>query len=298
MLKIVTKKRLKQISNFLVILFFVNAAYASEEKGCSKNYSSLVLRENGDILFNTRAEKIVYPASLTKLMTLYLTFEALQKHKISPNQLLSISAYGEEISNVNKYNTLHLKQGNKITIKEAIQAVIVKSYNEAAVTLAEGVAGNEWKFVRKMNEKAEELGMISSSFANSTGLHGEGQYTTAYDMARLSLALKEDFPEYYHLFSLKQFTYNNILYKTHNHVLAEYKGAEGMKTGFTNAAGYNLISIARKGNERVISVLLSCESYKKRDDFTKRLFDKAFHRIADDDGSKIRMKLKKKFSYK
>jgi D-alanyl-D-alanine carboxypeptidase len=298
MLKIVTKKRLKQISNFLVILFFVNAAYAAEEEGCSKNYSSLVLRENGDILFDTRAEKPTYPASLTKLMTLYLTFEALQKHKISPKQLLTISAYGEEISNINKYNTLHLKQGGKITIKEAIYSVIVKSYNEAAVTLAEAVAGNEWKFVRKMNEKAEELGMISSSFANSTGLHGEGQYTTAYDMARLSLALKEDFPEYYHLFSLKQFTYNNILYKTHNHVLAEYKGAEGMKTGFTNASGYNLISIARKGNERVISVLMSCESYKKRDDFTKRLFDKAFHKIADGNDSKLRMKLKKKFTYK
>ncbi len=113
---------------------------------------------------------------------------------------------------LNKINTLKLKQGDKITVKQAIGAVIVKSFNEAAVTLAEGVAGDEWEFARKMNEKARELKMLNTSFRNASGLHEEGQYTTSYDLARLVKAIKQDFPEYYKLFSLKEFTYKNKKY--------------------------------------------------------------------------------------
>ncbi len=298
----VTLSVFKKIFNILLILLFVNSAHAAEEKtngklnrnGCGKNYSSLVLEDDGTILFDTRAEKISYPASLTKVMTVYLTLEAIENNRLSLDQSLTVSAFGAEISKVNKNNTLRLKEGSKITVREAIQSIIVKSFNEAAVTLAEAVSGDEWKFVRKMNEKAEELGMIQTSFRNSTGLHAEGQYTTAYDLARLTIAIKRDFPEYYRLFALKKFIYNGAKYDSHNHVLLEYKGAEGMKTGFTNASGFNLISIAKKDDKRVISVLMGCSTFKSRDQFTKKLFDKAFFRNYEPE---IKVKLKTKFDY-
>lgn len=289
----IMKNWLRYISRVLIVLLFVNTSCSvtrgsqtsdkkSEKEGCGENFSSLVLEDNGDILFETRSENIVYPASLVKVMTIYLVFEALKKGELSPNQILKVSARGQEISNVNKYTTLHLKEGDEITVKEAIRATIVKSFNGAAVTLSEAVAGNEWRFVRKMNEKAEELGMIRTSFRNSTGLHGEGQYTTTYDLARLVMAIRKDFPKYYHLFGLKEFTYKKVTYKTHNHILLEYEGAEGMKTGFTSMAGSNLIGIAKRKEKRVISVLLSCVNHKNRDQLTKELFDKAFVTLGKD----------------
>jgi D-alanyl-D-alanine carboxypeptidase len=283
---------LKKIFYIFLIIIFSKSSFALEEKGCSKNYSSLILEENGEILFDVRADYFSYPASLTKLMTLYLIFESLEKKEISLDKVLKVSARGEEISKVNK-GSLHLKEGDKITVREAIEGVIVKSFNEAALTLAEAVAGDEWKFARKMNQKAKELGMNQTNFRNSSGLHEEGQYSTAYDLARLTLALKNDFSQYYHLFALKNFKYRGIKYETHNHVLVEYEGAEGMKTGFTKASGFNLISIAKKKDRRIISVLVNCETYQKRDKFTKKLFDKFFAK----DKPQIKGSLVKKFDY-
>ena len=216
---------------------------------------------------------------------------------MSPEQSLTISERGEEISRVNKSNSLHLKAGAKITVKEAIEAVIVKSFNEAAVTLAEGVAESEWEFVRKMNIKAQQLGMLNSSFRNSSGLHDEGQYTTAYDLARLALALKHDFPQYYHLFALKEFKYRGTKYETHNHVLASYKGAEGMKTGFTNASGFNLVCSAKKDDVRVISIVTGCATFQRRDQLTKKLLNKAFEKITKNSKSGIDVRLTKNFQY-
>jgi D-alanyl-D-alanine carboxypeptidase len=230
------------------------------------------------------------------MMTLYLTFEALEQGKISPETVLKFSARGEEISKVNKINRLPIVEGDEITVREAIRAVIVKSFNEAAVALAEAVSGNEWEFARKMNKKARELGMINSSFRNSSGLHEEGQYTTSYDLARLAAALQKDFPTYYHLFALKEFEYRGTKYETHNHVLVNYQGAEGMKTGFTNAAGYNLVAAAKKNDARVTSILLGCESYRKRDEMTKKLLDEAFANMAKNPNSSS-ARLDKNFDY-
>jgi D-alanyl-D-alanine carboxypeptidase len=252
---------MKFLTLLLSAFFLFTTSAKAQLDGCSKVYSSLVIDEkNGEILFEKRSDNSVYPASLVKLMTLYLTFEAIEKNHLKPEQVLTISPRGEEISKVNKVNTLNLKEGDKITVREAIQAIIVKSFNEAAVTLGEAISGSEWDFIRKMNEKARELGMINSSFSNASGLHFEGQYTTSYDLARLTMAIKRDFPAYYHLFALKEFRYNGTKYETHNHVLVDYKGAEGLKTGFTNASGFNLISAAKKDGKRVISILVGCST--------------------------------------
>lgn len=289
---------MKFFTIFLAVIFFFTHISFASEIGCSKNYSYLVFAEkSGEILSETRSDEISYPASLVKLMTLYLTFEAIEKHQLSFEKVLTISARGEEISKVNKVNTMNLREGDHILLGEAIYGVIVKSFNEAAVTLAEAVAGSEWEFVRRMNEKAQKLGMISSSFHNASGLHEEGQYTTSYDLARLVKAIKKDFPQFYHLFAMREFTYRGRKYETHNHVLVDYKGAEGMKTGFTNASGFNLITSAKKKNMRVVSVLLGCASYQQRDQFTKELLNEAFKKLAKNQKLKVETKLQRNFDY-
>jgi len=287
----------KVFTNFALIFILTKTAFAQDLQGCSDVYSYLLFDEKtGQVISETRSDKVSYPASLVKLMTLYLTFEAIEKGKLKPDQILHISARGDEISKVNKINRLAIKEGDEITVREAIRAVIVKSFNEAAITLAEAVAGNEWDFVRQMNEKARELGMDNTSFRNASGLHEEGQYTTSYDLARLVISMRKKFPGYYHLFALKDFSYHGTKYETHNHVLVDYKGAEGLKTGFTNAAGFNLVSAANKNEQRIISVLLGCASAEKRDKFTKNLLDEGFVDL-EDPHHKLGVKITKGFNY-
>lgn len=281
---------------FFILTLFTSIAFGSTHIGCGKSYSFLVFEEaSGNILFEEKSSDLVYPASLVKLMTLYLTFEAIEHRKFSPAKVLRVSAQGEEIANVNKINTLHLREGDKITVREAIQAVIVKSFNEAAVTLAEAVSGSEWEFVRQMNRKAGELGMYSTSFRNASGLHEEGQYTTSYDLARLVIALQRNFPGYYHLFALRNFTYRGTKYDTHNHILVEYKWADGLKTGFTNASGFNLISAAKKNGKHIVSVLLGCSSAVQRDQFTTELLNDAFTKLTQN--PRVDMKIIRGFNY-
>ncbi|MBU6140653.1 MAG: D-alanyl-D-alanine carboxypeptidase [Proteobacteria bacterium] len=261
---------------FAIFLLISPYCYAAEI-ACGEDYSYLVFEvDSHKILSEKKADRILYPASLTKVMTLYLTFEALQKGKLQLNQKLKISARGEEISKVNKVNTMNSREGDHITVRDAISAVIVKSFNEAAVTLAEAVAGDEWEFARLMNKKAQELGMINTSFRNASGLHEEGQYTTSYDLARLVIAIKKKFPTYYSFFAQKKFTYRGNEYETRNRVMQEYKGAEGMKTGFTNASGFNLISVAKRKGNRISSVVMNCSDSELRYKLTRQLLDDGF----------------------
>ncbi|GDX36525.1 D-alanyl-D-alanine carboxypeptidase [Alphaproteobacteria bacterium] len=287
----------------LTVVFFLNLnsqlfAKDFNPDGCSKSNAYVVFEEkNRNILLDRNSDIKIYPASLVKLMTLYLTFEAIEEKKISLNKLIPISGRAEEISLVNKVNTLHLKRGDTITVREAILAVIVRSFNESAIALAEAVANDEWLFVRLMNLKALELGMNDTSFRNASGLHDLAQYTTARDLARLAIAIKKDFPEYYHLFALKKFKFDGKKYKTHNHILEEYFGAEGLKTGFTHASGFNLIASAYKNNSRIISVLIGCTSAAKREAFTRLLLDEAYKKIPNRIYPEISGKINKGFDY-
>ena len=282
----------------LIFLLLTNSAFGIEITDCSPNNSYVVFEEkNRSILLQKNANEKIYPASLVKLMTLYLTFEALENKKISLNTSIKISQRAEEISRVNKVNTLHLRQGQTITVREAILAIVVRSFNEAAIGLAEIISNDEWQFVKKMNNKALDLGMYNSSFRNASGLHDFSQYTTALDLARLAISIKKDFPDYYHLFSLKHFKFHREKYKTHNHILDEYRGAEGLKTGFTNASGFNLIASAKKGNIRIISVLIGCPSSQKRENLTKQLLNEAFKKIPHEIYPDISGKITKTFSY-
>jgi D-alanyl-D-alanine carboxypeptidase len=263
---------------FLLLFYsFQTVAYSQVLSTCSKDGALISVEEDShQILFENNSQKLIYPASLVKLMTAYLTFEALQKNQLNLHQKLTFSERAQEISRINKVNTLGAKEGNKISVEKALQALIIKSYNEASIVLAESIADNEWSFVRQMNKKALELGMINTSFRNASGLHEEGQYTTASDLARLAIILKKDFPQFYYFFGMKEFVYNNKTIKSHNRVLNEYEGAEGMKTGYTNASGYNLVTSAKNAKKRIFSVVTGCPSSRKRDDLSKFLLDLSF----------------------
>lgn len=288
---------------FLILLLsFTQKAWSKgceDAVECSKVYSALAFKvDDGQVISEVRSRKAIYPASLVKLMTVYLAFEAIDKGKLQLNDEMVVSERGEEISAVNKVTTLKLVAGDKIKVKDAIRGTIIKSFNEAAVTLAEAVAGDEWRFARLMNNKAYELGMYDTSFRNSTGLHEEGQYTTAYDLARLVQALRTDFAQYYHYFAEEEFSFNGKNFVTHNHVLREYPGAEGMKTGFTRASGFNLISAAKKQDNRVVSILANCKSYKSRDEQTKDIFNESFAWLKEESsGSKLKSLVNDSFKY-
>lgn len=237
------------------------------------------------LVMNARTKKILYcrnahirikPASLTKLATLYVVFEKLKKKQLSLNKtfITSIKASKQPQMSIN------LKTGDKIKLHEIIDALIIRSSNDAAVVLAEGISGSEKKFVVLMNSTAKKLGMNNTNFCNASGLNNNNQYTTARDLAKLSLALIRDFPEYYYLFKKQSFEYNGRTYNNHNHVTMNYKGAEGLKTGYINASGYNLITVAKRGKLRLIGIVIGSESWKERDSKMIALLDKHFNKFS------------------
>jgi D-alanyl-D-alanine carboxypeptidase len=246
-----------------------------EEAQCKSQYSAFTFFQKGKIIFENRADYFVFPASLTKLMTAYLVFENLQNKKLFLEQKIRISAKAAEISSINKVTTLKLVAGDSISIEDALKGMIVKSFNGAAVSLSETIAGSEWKFVQMMNKKAKEINMKFSNFRNASGFHEFGQFTTNHDLAKLTKAIINDFPQYYYIFSIKNIEIDEKEFTSHNVVLLENDNVEGMKTGFTSMSGYNLVSTAKAGDNKVISILTSCESSYKRNEFMLYLLELA-----------------------
>jgi D-alanyl-D-alanine carboxypeptidase len=242
----------------------------------SRQYAAIVMNaSNGDIIYHTNAHNHRYPASLTKMMTLYLVFEQLQKKKISFDTKLRISAKAASAPP----SKLGLKKGDVITVREAVMALIVKSANDAAVAIAENLAGSEWNFARHMNLKARNLHMNRTAFKNASGLHNPKQVSTAYDLALLSIALRRDFPEFYPLFAKTEFKFKGAVIKGHNRVLERYAYADGLKTGFINASGFNLATSANDGKTRLVAVVLGGQTAKVRDDHMIALLEKSYMQL-------------------
>jgi D-alanyl-D-alanine carboxypeptidase (penicillin-binding protein 5/6) len=216
----------------------------------------------------------MYPASLTKLMTLYLTFEALKANNISFDTDIDISRRAASMPRSN----IGLRANNTIKVKEAILSLIVSSANDSAVALAEHLGDSESAFAKKMTMRAKQLGMEHTNFTNASGWHNPMQTTTAYDMAKLAIALKRDFPEYYHMFSARHFYYKGRLYRSHNRVNVALKGASGLKTGFTSKAGWNIVTAAQRGTTSLIGVVLGGQSHRSRDRAIIKLMNTHFAR--------------------
>ncbi len=235
--------------------------------------ASIVVDEaTGQILSQSNADVETYPASLTKMMTLYLTFEALQRGKITLNQSLPVSADAAS----EPPTKLGLVPGDTITVSQAIRGMIIKSANDAAVVIAEALGGSVDGFAQKMNAKALALGMTRSYFRNPNGLPDPGQHTTARDLARLAMALYRDFPQYYPLFSETRFVFRGRTYITHNRFVLRYPGADGLKTGYINASGFNLAASAIRNGRRIVGVVLGGRSPTLRDAQMWALLDQGF----------------------
>ncbi|MEE8189843.1 MAG: D-alanyl-D-alanine carboxypeptidase family protein [Kiloniellales bacterium] len=247
-------------------------------------YASIVVDyESGRVLHETNADTRNYPASLVKMMTLYLAFEAVESGELKMTQQIKVSrrAAGMPASK------LGLKRGQKISVKNLIMALVTKSANDAAVVLAEAMSGKEIRFALRMNKKARELGMKRTSFRNASGLPNRRQMSTARDIAKLARALIRDFPEFYKLFSAKEFVYKGRRYRNHNRLLRKYKGADGIKTGYIRASGFNLVLSAVRDGRRIIAVVFGGKTPRSRDRHIVRLMDRGFVRMASLGDEKI-----------
>ena len=261
----------KKVATFLIIITTLHCAFATIKPPIK---TSLVVDGNsGKILHSYNARKKIYPASLTKIMTIYIVFEQLASGKLSLHQKLRVSKYATEALP----SKLNLKRNDSITVREALLALIVKSANDVARVVAEHIAGSEQKFAKVMTIRARKLGMKSTTFTNASGWHDPKQVTTAVDLAKLSIAIKRDFPQYYHFFSKNTFLYNDRIIHGHNGLVAKYPGAEGLKTGFHTPAGCNLITTATRGNKSLIGIVTGRKNRKVRDQKMTRLLDKYFN---------------------
>jgi D-alanyl-D-alanine carboxypeptidase len=252
------------------------AVFAASPAWASKYASIVVDLETNQVLHARDADEERHPASLTKVMTLYLVFEALDSGKLKLSERMTVSNAAAK----QQPSKLGLKAGSTIKVEDAIRALVTKSANDVAVVLAEKLAGTESKFVTKMNSKAKELGLEHTTFRNSSGLPDRRQITTARDMAKLAEAMFYDHKDRYNYFSLPSFTWNKRRYENHNTLLKAVEGVDGIKTGYTNASGYNLMASAERNGRRVIAVMLGGTSGKSRDQHVSDLLEAAFLEIS------------------
>jgi D-alanyl-D-alanine carboxypeptidase len=236
-------------------------------------YASIVIEaDSGKVLQETSADARIYPASLTKMMTLYLLFERLDSGELTLKSKLRVSKRAAKQPATN----LSLKAGANITVDLAIRALIVRSANDVATVVAEAIGGTESEFARLMTKKARKLGMKTTVFKNASGLPHGSQVSTARELAMLSLALVQHFPHYYHYFSVGKFAYNGRTYYGHNRLMARYAGADGLKTGYIRASGYNLATSAVRDGRRLIGVVVGGKSAGSRDRQMAALLDRGF----------------------
>ena len=232
----------------------------------------------GAVLYEDDADALRYPASLTKIMTLYLLFEAVDAKRVTLETRFPVSV---RASNQDP-TKLGLKPGETISVREIILGLVTKSANDAAVVAAEGLAGSEPAFAAKMTDKARQLGMSSTLFRNASGLPDRQQKTTARDLAVLARAMLKNYPHHYHFFDTPSFTYNGITHANHNRLNNWYAGADGLKTGYIRASGFNLVTSAKRDNRRLIGVVMGGISPGSRDQEMARLLDAAFIRTDSD----------------
>jgi len=238
-------------------------------------YAAIVIDANsGRVIHEIESTQRWYPASLTKVMTLYMTFSALELGRLNLDQMLTTSRHAASQPS----SKLGLVTGQHISVENAIMAVTTRSANDAAVLLAEQLGGNESNFASMMTHQAHQLGMYASSFQNASGLPDEGQISSARDLALLSAALIRDFPQYYRFFSATQFNYKGRVLPNTNRILKSYPDADGLKTGFTCGSGYNLIASAKRNGQRVIGVLLGAHSSGERFQQMEDLLDVGFEK--------------------
>ena len=261
------------IKNILFFIGLISLLIFLSTDASFARYSSIIIdAKTGKVLHASNPDRKRYPASLTKMMTLYMVFDALQKRKLSLNQKLKVSRRAQGMAP----SKLGLKRGQTLRVKEAILALITKSANDVAVVVAESLGGTEVKFAQMMTKKARQLGMRRTKFSNASGLPNRRQVSTARDMATLAMRLIKDFPNYYHYFRTQRFSYKRRTFRNHNKMLTNYPGVDGIKTGYIRASGFNLVASTKRHGQRLIGGVFGGKSAKSRDRHMRRLFERTF----------------------
>jgi D-alanyl-D-alanine carboxypeptidase (penicillin-binding protein 5/6) len=257
-------------------LLFVGASVASAQAPtlapiAAKAYV-LADYHSGQLLASHNPQQRIEPASLTKLMTAYVTFSALRQKTLRPDQQILVSARAYKTDG----SRMFIEPNRPVTVDELLKGMIVQSGNDACIALAETIAGSEESFAQMMNREAQRLGMKNTNFVNSTGLPHAQHYTSAYDLSLLAAAIIRDFPEYYPLYALKEYRYNNITQSNRNRLLWVDPTVDGMKTGHTDSAGYCLVTSARRGPRRLLSIVLGANSESARATESQKLLNYGF----------------------
>ncbi len=271
----------RRLSVFLCFCIALSTVFVAGDVRANNNvyknkYAAFVMdADTGLILHRENENKALHPASLTKMMTLLMVFEALERGKLDLDDRVVISKHAAGMVP----SKLDLPVGSTIKVEDAIFALVTKSANDVAVALAEKLGKTEANFANMMTNKAQNIGMTRTRFMNASGLHHPRQVSSARDMARLARVILSDYSKYYHYFSMQSFTYHGKVYKTHNRLMQSYEGMDGFKTGYIYASGFNLVSSAVRNNRRLIGVVFGGRNGNSRNKQMARLLDESFNKI-------------------
>ncbi|MHA6288424.1 D-alanyl-D-alanine carboxypeptidase family protein [Maricaulis sp. CAU 1757] len=256
-----------------LIALTLSSALVSSPAAANERYAAFVVDQNtGLVLHSRRSEDERYPASLTKMMTLYMLFEAIEAGETSLSDDITISRTAANAVP----SRLGIAPGGTISVENAIRALVVKSANDVAVAVGEHLAGTESAFAEAMTARAAELGMVNTVFRNASGLPDSEQHTTARDMARLGISLHRDFPQYFSYFQEERFRWNGRTYRNHNSLVGRVEGVDGLKTGYIRASGFNVVVSATRGDHRLVTVVMGGPSSSARDAHAEELLEAAF----------------------
>ena len=261
----------------LTTLLIINIAFPASSLETKAKNAILMDYDTGEYLYTENAFVPVPPASMSKLMTIYVIFSKIKDGSLSLEDVFTVSENAWKTGGAaSGSSTMFLPVGDKVTVENLIKGIIVQSGNDACIVAAENISGSEENFVDLMNEKAKELGLKNSHFVNSTGLPHPDHRMSVEDLAKLAQAIIRDFPEYYPIFSQKNFTYNNILQGNRNPLLYTMPDADGLKTGHTEEAGHCLAASVKRDNRRLIGVMTGLKSNKERSEEAEKLMNWGF----------------------
>lgn len=262
----------QQLRAFFVILCVILASSFAWQGAAAAGPYITVDVSSGRIVNHDQAFQKWYPASITKIMTAYLAFRAVKSGRLSMKSMVTMSEHAA----AEPASKMYFKPGTQFTLDSGLKFLLVKSANDVAVAIAETISGSENSFVDLMNSEAKRIGMISTRFANPNGLPGGSQYTTARDLAVLAVTVRREFPQYQSYFSLEGFSTGKKRYTNYNLLLGRFAGANGMKTGFICASGFNLVASAKRGGKNIIAVVLGAKSQEERAELAAELLQAGF----------------------
>ena len=265
---------MKNLHIFIKLLIFIVFIQTSTPL-FAKKAAIVIDYDTKEILFEVNADTLNFPASLTKIMTLYIMFDYLHKNKLSWQTPMKVS----QIAASRSPSKLYLEVGSLISVEDAVMALIIKSANDVATVVSEHIAGTEREFAKLMTKYAKKIGMSKTTFKNASGLPNRAQMTTARDIAKLSHSMISNFPQEYKLFSQEKFVWKGKTYKTHNRLMQSYEGGDGIKTGYIKASGFQLAFSAVRQNRRLIGIYFGGDTGKQRDQRLTILMNKSFNKL-------------------